>query len=218
MLNTTYNSATTSTVSVFSPVDIIDAGAWPGHPPRPRDFANPDGTISTVNKPLITMINPRWYFKYIRVVVENAWGRVIHMPPNSTTDITADRSRVGGGEIAAWGLWFAHKENQDLRIDAWRVHDERNIYPQPRGILRYQNSFTVGQCRVAVWPQVDRDHADLIDSWNMRDGSVLFDGGHNFYSVTNTGPNEQTLIVLTSTRASDCERILNLPNGRVKRR
>jgi hypothetical protein len=219
MTATTYNPATTSTYSVFQAVDITDGpGAWPGHPPMPKNFALPDGTMESVTRPLITMVNPRWYFRYIRTVVESAWGRVIHMPPHSITDITADRSSVTAGTIAAWGLFFARPENQHLKINAYTVNDERNVRPQPKGILRYQNKETVGQCRTAVWPVVDADYAIPLGSWNMSDGSVIFNTGDNYYQIENNSDQEQAMIFISSTRASDIDRVLEQPNGRVKLR
>ncbi len=223
IMTTTYNPFTnpaytgTSTTVVFQPVEIRAQTAWPGTPTRPLNVQSADGSQLSRSEPVHALINPRWYFKWMRVIIEQMWARVFHIPAGVTTLISKDSCGASLVNAAEWGLFIARPENQNLQVRAYSVLDPRNVYPDPRGIQMYTDPRCIETCRSQMWATVEANHAVELDTCNMAQGSMVFDSGHVFYSIANTGTSDQSIIVLNSRRRQDISDILDDPQTLIKR-
>lgn len=223
MIMTTYNPFTnpaytgTDTTIVFQPVEIRAQTAWPGTPVRPINVVSPDGSQLSRSEPVHALINPRWYFKWMRVIIEQMWARVFHIPAGTTTLISKDSCGASLVNAAEWGLFISRPEAENLVVNAYTVLDPRNVYPDPRGIQMYTDPRCIETCRTQMWATVEAGHATQLESWSMRQGSMVFDSGHVFYSIANTGTTDQSLVVLNSRRRQDITDILDDPNTLIHR-
>ena len=219
-MNTTYNPLSTSTVSVFRPLTIDPHGAWPGVPPKPLQKQQLpqrwDQGLEPAQGPMAVSVNPRWYYRWLRHVMPDAYARVFYMPAGSTTAITAERSQLTGGIVAQWAMAIAGPESSGLEIVTHRALDRRNIQPEQGEVLRYQNELTVGVCRTAVWPTISPDYAEPIETHSMDNGSVVFDPGNQFWQVRNTAQEDRSMVVIYSIHTAELDGLVTSPTSRVR--
>ena len=222
-MSTTYNqftnpaSTSSDTTIIFQPVLINSRTAWPGTPTRPTNVQGPDGLPLSRTEPVHALINPKWYFKWMRVIIEQMWARVFHIPAGVTTLISKDSCGASLINAAEWGLFIARPEANGLQVKAYTVLDAKNVYPDPRGIQMYTDPRCIETCRTQMWATVEDGHATHMDTWNMTQGSMVFDSGHIFYSITNTSTQDCSLIVLNSRKRQDIADILDDPTNTITR-
>jgi hypothetical protein len=218
------NVISSSSGGQFMIMDIQRTDLWPGHPPRPSHVGawmlGKGSKASTMSKEEIDQqaiglqVNPRPYFRWIRAVLRNAWAYVRFLPPGSSIPIMRDRQGADYRDIAAWGLFIRTEENKDVVFNAWRIDDESVIQNDELGFMRFRDGAhlrTVAMCMNRPMQIVEPKDAILVEQWQMRDGSIVYDSGSKWYSMTNTGTTTATVVSLHSFNILDLEPLLLSP-------
>ena len=203
-------------MSLFRPLQLLAQTPWPGTPPRPTRILDPLGQEIAPSEPINTLINPRWYYRWLRTVVEGAWVRLFHVPAGASTVISRDSCSMDSVMAAQWGVFISTPDSRELTIEVYSARDTSYIRPDPRGVQLYTDPTCVDTCRIQVWPVLDPQGAELKATWSLSQGSVLFDSGHEFYRLVNSGAQAQSLIVLSSRQRADIERVLKDPKTLIK--
>jgi len=221
--DTNANIISTSTGGSFMVMDIKRTEEFPGAPERPKNLLGWmlgkgtafRGTQAELDQKAIGMqVNPRPYFKWMRCVIRQAWAFVRYLPPGTSIPIMRDRQGPDYRDIAAWGLFLATPENRDVVFTAHSIRDDSVIKLDENGFMRFRDGMTmrtIAMCMNRPFHIVDPEDAETVETWNMRDGSIIYDTGNKWYSLTNTGTTPAVVVSLHSFNVMDLEPLLLSP-------
>jgi len=201
----------TTTSTHFFGLDINSSSVWPGQPPIPEVDAL--GRPMDTSLPMAVQGNPKWYYKYMRMVLDNGtgWTRTFYMPPGTSTPIMIDRINENVHEVCAWSLYVSRPENSNLQIRTFELIDPTAINLRTDSQLQRYATLRGVFCQVDQFNETDPENTTVAETWNMRQGSALMASGNHYFQIVNTGTTMQYLTTIASYNQYDIRNVLESP-------
>ena len=199
----------------FQALEDLDAGFWPGEPPRPLALKGSDEPLPGA---VSVLVNPRWYQQYARWSTQNSWVRIIHLAPGASTSVTVDSESRDQEDwrVIRWSVFFSKPACHDVVLEAHQVLDRQNIRPVSTPILRYNSPEEIYQARRVIIPTVADGLSDPIETWHMRQGTVMLDSGITYWRAHNPSKTDQTLVQLAGYSEQDWQGLTSQSNARLR--
>jgi hypothetical protein len=206
----------TTSTSVFYSVTVTPQAVTPATPQRPKRIATQDGSLLDRGEPVVALIGPQWYFRWLGARVEEPLARAVHVPSLRRTARSSDQ--LVGQDLLTnpWVLCIQPPECTGLVIDVYPESANSLARPRNLGVWQYEAPDRIAWARPQIWPVIE-ESVEAVESWPMSQGPVIFNSGAVFYSVRNTSDRDQTLIMLSSSRRSDLEELLADPSVGIAR-
>lgn len=217
------NIITTSEGGNFMVMDIKRTEPFPTPAPRPTNLMGWmlgkgsafRGTEEELAQQAIgVQVNPRQYFKWLRCVLRQAWAHVNYLPPHTATPITRNRQGPDYRDIAAWSLYIRTPESEGVTFEAYSIRDESVIKLDQNGFMRFREGMTmrtIAMCMNRPFYVVDPEDADLVETWDMSRGSIIYDTGNKWFRLVNNTDKPQVIVSLSSFNVMDLEPLLLSP-------
>jgi hypothetical protein len=163
--------------------------------------------------------NPRWYYKYLRMVLDNGtgWQRTFYLPPRSSTPIMIDRINENTFEVCAWSLYISRPDNQDVVIKTYDIIDPDQVQMRSSSELQRWATLRGVFCQVDSFNETAGDNVTAAEEWAMSSGSALMASGNHYFSIENRGDSYQYLSTIASFNQYDVRDVLESPVVRAHR-
>jgi hypothetical protein len=171
------------------------------------------GVAMDPTRPMAVQGNPKWYYKYMRMVLDNGtgWTRTFYMPPGSSTPIMIDRINENTHEVCAWCLYISRPDNQDIQVRTFDLIDPTAINVRSESQLQRQATLRGVFCQVENFNETDPENTTPAETWTMNQGSALMASGNHYFQIVNTGTTFQYLTTIASFNQYDIRNVLESP-------
>jgi hypothetical protein len=187
---------------------------YPFPEPVARPLADQQGNPLDPLQPVVTQTNPRWYFKWLRMIPSRdyCWNRTFYLPPGTRCPITLDRAEVNGWtETAAWTLYIARPENASLVLNTYDLVDPNQYQLTSNSSLQRSHTTPNLYCQIDNYPEQSLDNVTLVESWPMSRGNMIYRSGNYWYDIENTGTEPAVLVTIASFLSADLQGLLESP-------
>ena len=199
-------------MSRFLGLTINSNTRFPTAPDRPTEDLK--GVPLDPNLPISAQGNPRWYYKWLRMIPSQnvGWNRNFYLPPGASTPIMIDQSWINGyRETCAWCLYIAQPELESVTITLYDLIDPTVTRNVNTSTLQRPDVIPSMYCQIDNFPEQEESNAVPVESWSMSQGSVVLSSGEHYYRITNEGSEPVCLVTLSSFSHTDLTDLLSSP-------